>query len=143
MRVVWRARQTPLEPLAVAATGGAARTVASRLLERTDDELARLRGLSWANGLALEGPADALPWADGAAYFGRDPRAPKLLLPCALEPDAPLELWARALERALPRELAAPTLVLPDGQIAVSLAGARGVERVKVEEWLRSLEQLM
>ena len=103
------------------------------------NELALLRGLQWADGLALEGAEGTLPWADGALYVGRDARAPKLLLPCALEPDAPLELWARAFERALPRELAAPILVLPDSRSAVSLAGARNVERAKVEEWLRAL----
>lgn len=137
--VAWKARTEPLEPVAVAATGSAAQVLAQRLLERSDDELKRLRGVSWTHGLAIEGAENDLPWADGALYVGRDERAPKLLLPCALEPDAPLDLWARAFERGLERELAAPIVVLPNVHTAISLAGARGVERAKLQEWLQGL----
>ncbi len=138
----WKARTEPLQPVAVVATNEAARVLAKRLLQRSDEDLQQLRGVSWNEGLAIEGAFSLLPWADGALYVGRDACAPKLLLPCALEPDnAPLDLWARAFERSLEREIEAPIVVLPDVQIAVSLAGARGVERAKLEEWLLSVRE--
>ena len=136
--VVWRPRAEPLAALAVAATGSVARALARRVLERSDEELARLRGVTWADGLALQGEAGELSWADGAGFFGRDGRAPKFLWPCVLEPDAPLELFALALERAFEREIAPPILVLPNEHIAVSLASARPVERAILEAWLGS-----
>ena len=101
IEVNWRARAIPLEAVAVAATGVAARELGKRLLERSDDELKLVRGVSWNDGIALEGALEHLPWADGALYVGRDKAAPKLLLPCALEPDLPLDLWVRAFERGL------------------------------------------
>ncbi len=138
IEVKWRARNVPLEPVAVAATGSAARELAHRLLERSDDDLKLLRGVSWKDGLAVEGAFNELPWADGALFLGRDARAPKLLLPCALEPDVPLDLWARAFERGLEREMAAPIAVMPFVEIVVSLAEARSVERAKLRVWLAS-----
>ncbi|RYX80960.1 hypothetical protein EON83_26145 [bacterium] len=139
VEVRWRARVEPLEPTAVAATGDAARALAKRLLELSDDELKRLRGVSWEDGLALEGESAALPWVDGAFYLGHDAQAPRLLLPCALEPDAPLDLWARAFERQLKDELVSPLVVLPNQSLAVSLAGARAIERSVVESWLQTV----
>ena len=136
METHWRPRFEPLTPLAVAATGVAARALSKHLLERSNDELNRLRGVSWNEGLILEGDAGILPWVDGAFYLGHDPLAPKLLLPCALEPSVPLDLWAKAFERQLQRELAAPIAVLLEGHLAISLAGARSVERAKLEAWL-------
>lgn len=141
IEVVWRARTSPLEAVAVAATGKAARDLATRLLSRNDDELKGVRGVSWNDGLAFEGAPDNLPWADGALYLGRDGRAPKLLLPCALEPDVPLDSWTRAFERGLEREIAAPILVMPGVQIVVSLAEARSVERAKLEAWLVNIRE--
>ncbi|BCM92506.1 hypothetical protein IAD21_04386 [Abditibacteriota bacterium] len=138
VEVRWRPRAEPLEPVAVVATGSAARALAKRLLELPDDELKRLRGVSWNEGLALEGESQNLPWADGASYLGHDARAPKLLLPCALEPDAPLDLWARAFERQLKRELVAPLAILPQNNLAISLAGGRSLERAKLEVWLQT-----
>lgn len=133
MKIRWNARLEPLEPVAVAATGEAARQLARSLLSRTDEELKRLRGVSWLNGIAVEGAFAELPWADGALYLGRDERAPRFLWPSNLEPDgAPLELVARALERGL----ALPVLVLPGVQTLVSLAEARALEREKLEQML-------
>jgi len=142
--VLWRARTEPLEPVAVAATGSAAHELARRMLNRSDEELKRVRGVSWPDGLAFEGALNDLPWADGALFLGHDRRAPKLLLPCAIEPNVPLDLWARAFERGLEREMSAPILVMPSVQVVVSMAEARGVERAKLEAWLLSaLDQVV
>lgn len=134
--VSWRARETPLEPVAVIASGNVALALARRLLELSDEELKRFRGVSWEGGLAIEGDAVVLPWTDGVVYLGHDARAPRLLLPCALEPDAPLDLWARAFERQLAGDWAAPLMVLPQDKIAVSLGNARSLDRHKLEAWL-------
>lgn len=139
MKVEWKARSEPLEVVAVAATGEAARELARRLLERSDDELKRLRGVAWPDGLALEGTFDELPWANGALYFGR---VGPWVLPSNLEPDVPLELWTSALRRSLGDELTTPMLVLPGDQVVVSLAQARAVERAKLEAWLAPRTQL-
>lgn len=136
MKTLWKARFEPLEAVAVAATGGAARTLAQAVLARNDEELKLLRGVCWAGGVAFEGAFADLPWADGAVYLGRDARAPKFLWPSNVEPDAPLDLWVRALERGLAEEVAPPVLLLPDVQLLVSLAEARAVDRTRLEAWL-------
>ena len=136
VEVRWRARETPLEPVAVGATENAAIALARRLLEVSDEELKGLRGVSWTGGIAIEGDSGGLPWADGVFYLGHDARAPRLLLPCALEPDAPLDLWARAFERQLDGDWVAPLAVMPEGNIAVSLGNARALDRGKLEGWL-------
>jgi hypothetical protein len=85
--------------------------------------------------LLLVGPGEALPWADGALYLGRDPAAPALLLPTMLAPSVPLEL----LERALRRRLAAsgPLALLPRAGAVevVALAGARTVTAERLAQW--------
>lgn len=136
MRTQWRPRAVPLEVVALGATGDAARLVARRLLERPDEELARLRGVTWANGLAIEGEFALLPWADGALYFGR---VGGFLLPSNLEPTVPVDIWLRALGRALPRSVAPPVLVWPATHAVVSLAEARPIERARLEMWAGSL----
>jgi len=136
VKMGWRPRAVPLEVVALAATGDAARVVAHRLLRRPDEELARLRGITWKNGLAIEGEFALLPWADGALYFGR---VGSFLLPSNSEPNIPIDIWLRALQRALPRSIAAPILVWPATQAVVSLAEARPIERARLEMWARSL----
>jgi hypothetical protein len=43
------------------------------------------------------GSAFRLPWVDGIEYLGRDPAAPELLLPTALEPNVSVSLLPAAL----------------------------------------------
>jgi len=136
MKTLWVPRAAPLEVVALGARGEAARVVASRLLERPDDELKRLRGVTWRDGLALEGEFALLPWADGAQYFGR---VGGFLLPSNLEPNVPLAIYLRALPRAFPRSVLPPILVWPEPQTVVSLALARPIERAKLEAWMSSL----
>ena len=74
-----------------------------------------LMATAHADLLILTGPADALPWVDGARYIAPRPEAPMLWLPTHLRPDAPLDLLALALARKLPPAQAASSMLLwPD-----------------------------
>ena len=58
--------------------------------------------------------------------LGRDPSAPSLLLPTALEPDVPLPLFERAVV-ALARGATAPIVVLVDPPALVCAGAARPI----------------
>lgn len=137
IQVVWRPRQTPLEPVGLAARGEAARRLARRLLRRDDETLCRLSGVAALELLVLLGEAAELPWVDGAVYLGRDAGAPSLLLPATREPSAPLPLVERALlARARPAGTAPPYAVLLDPPLLASTVAARPIERPVLLAWL-------
>src|SRR5579871_6188987 len=122
--VAFRPRAVPLAPVAVAARGEAAAALASRLARRDDAALGRLSGVSAPGLLLVIGAVEELPWVDGVVYLGRDPAAPSLLLPTALEPDVPAPLFERAvLARA--RSAAPPIAVLVDPPALVGAGAAR------------------
>ncbi len=121
----WRPREAPLAPCAVAGSGPAARALARRAAGR------RLDGVAGDDVIVLLGDADALPWADGVVYLGRDARAPSLLLPTALEPAWPVALFERAL---LARHPGTPLAVF--GGFIVPLGGARPVAPDRLAAWL-------
>lgn len=138
--VAFRPRAGPLAPLAVAARGEAAAAIAERLLARDDAALAKLSGVTAAGVILIAGEAEALPWADGVLYLGRDPAAPSLLLPTALEPDVPAPLFERAvLARAA--SLIAPVAVLVDPPALLSAGSARPVERRLLAAFLRAARE--
>ena len=95
------------------------------------------RGVQGLAGVAGEGVlillGTDLPWADGAVYLGRDPRAPGLLLPTLLSPDVPLDL----LERAVARRMLLPVAWLPAPTALVSLASAGPVDPARLEHLAR------
>jgi len=134
--VSFRPRATPLAPVAVAARGRAAAALATRLARRDDAGLARLSGVSGPGFLLVIGAAEDLPWIDGVVYLGKDPAAPSLLLPTALEPDVPAPLFERAvLGRA---SFAAPPIaVLVDPPALAGTGVARPVRRAELEAFLR------
>src|SRR5438445_398801 len=133
--VTWHPRTIPLAPVAMAAQGDAARQLAQRLLNREDETLALLRGVSGQNLLVILGEETRLPWVDGAIYLGHHADAPTLLLPTALEPSVPLALWERALQRHAP-DLAPPIAALPGTHTLLSLAAARPIARETLLRWL-------
>lgn len=135
LTVAFRPRAAPLAPVAAAARGAAARALAERLLARDDEALAKLAGVAAPDLILVLGESDALPWVDGVLYLGRDPAAPALLLPTALEPDVPAPLLERAV---LARERAAPVAVLVEPRQLVSAAAARPVERARLAAFLRA-----
>jgi hypothetical protein len=104
----WLPREPPLEACAVVAFGEAAKKL------RVPKSMPCIRT---AEMVLLIG--DDLPWADGVVYLGRDPAAPKLLLPTTLRPDVPLDLFERAL---LKKFEDAPLAVIGDRVISAGHA---------------------
>lgn len=133
--VSWGPRDEPLAPLAVAARGSAARALAARLARCDDAALARLTGVAGPSLLIALGDGHALPWVDGVAYLGRDPRAPSLLVPTALAPDVPIALLERAL-LGRGEGIAAPIAVLVGPPALVGLGAARPIGRAPLEAWI-------
>jgi hypothetical protein len=133
----WGPRAEPLDPVGVAARGKAARVLAERLLARDDEALARLHGVAGEDLLVVLGEAPELPWADGATYLGRDPRAPSLLLPTTRQPSVPLPLLERALIARAQRVPNAPPplAVLLDPPLLASTLKAWPINRVRLLMW--------
>jgi len=131
----WRVREPPLEPVAAAATGEAARALAERLLALPDERLAALGGVAGPEVLVVTGEKGDLPWVDGVQYLGRDPEAPGLLLPTTLSPAVPLPLVERAvmLRRRTP---VTPMAVVLEPPMLIPLDGARKVDRAVLRQWL-------
>ncbi|WP_394847018.1 hypothetical protein LZC95_06065 [Pendulispora brunnea] len=133
--VTFSARGDPLEPVGVVGVGPAALALARRVLAEDNATLARWRGVTAQNALLLLGASDALPWVDGAHYLGRDPAAPRLLMPTTHRPDVPLEAFERALLHHA-ASLAPPLAILLEPRCIVSVAEARPVMRELLQAWV-------
>ena len=132
--IAWRPRSAPLEPVGMAARGEAARALARRLLARSDEDLARLTGVAGQDLVVVLGDSSLLPWVEGAAYLGRDARAPSLLLPTNREPTVPLPLVERALILRAGHQKAEPPLaVLLDPPLLASVLEARPLVRRRLQ----------
>lgn len=132
----FQSRLTPLAPIAVAASGAAARGLAIRLLAHVEANGSSLSGVRAGDVLVVLGPTDALPWAPGVTYLGADPDAPGLLLPTTLAPTVAGWLFARAV---LKREPAVPVAVLPFACALVSVAEARTIDAASLRAFLGAL----
>lgn len=128
-------RSDILDPLAVVGVGPVARALADRLLRLTDDQLLGLRGLVGDDLLLVLGQTEALPWVDGVEYLGRDPGAPRLLIPAMLRPVVALDVFERAIARHA-STIASPWAVLVSPARLISVADARPIERRLLEAWL-------
>jgi hypothetical protein len=128
-------RSIALDPVAAVGFGPVARTLAKWLLLLSDDRLGALRGVAGDGLLAIVGESEVLPWVEGIAYLGRDPGAPRLLLPTSMQPLAPLEAFERAIARHASPE-PAPWAVLAAPPCVFSMAGARMVQRERLKGWL-------
>lgn len=135
MRVSFVQRIQPLTPSAAAGVGPVARALGERLLGLEDEHLQRLRGAAGKDVLVILGEAESLPWVDEIAYLGRDPSAPRLLLPTALAPDVPVPLLEKALFERLP-EPTAPLVVLAAPRRIVPVSSALPLSRASLERWL-------
>jgi hypothetical protein len=133
--VRWGPRAEPLEPLAVVGEGDVALALARRVLSETDARLATWSGVAGTGVLILLGPADSLPWVDGAVYLGKDSAAPSLLMPCALAPSVAASMLERAL-LARVGNAGTPVAVLPASGHLVPVGAARPVSRVTLTAWL-------
>lgn len=110
------------------------RAEVTSILERFDDERpAGLIGVVTEAWLVVLGAAEALPWTAGARYFGRDERAPQLLLSTALAPTLPVDL----LERSIARRARAPGPWLLDDQSheVISVSAARRFSLERLSGW--------
>lgn len=123
LAVRWVARAVALAPVAVHAEGPARLRLRDALLRRAS--LAGLAGVGNAAVLVIAG--EALPWAEGVGYLGRDPDAPGVLLPTLRRPAVPLDLFASAVLARVPRE-GWPVAVIEPG-LLVPLGSARGLGR--------------
>ncbi|MCE9580315.1 MAG: hypothetical protein K8W52_44770 [Deltaproteobacteria bacterium] len=133
--VTWAARARPLPARAVVAIGGAARALGRRIAALDDDALAALDAVVGAELLLVRGDAERLPWVDGVVYLGRDPDAPDLLVPTALEPSVPAAVLARAVRARIAE---APVAVLASPHLLVPCAGARAIDRGLLAAWLEA-----
>jgi hypothetical protein len=130
-------RLEPLAPVAAAASGSAARALVERLLRMDDEQLETLRGAAGRDVLIVTGETDALPWADGTVYLGRDPQAPRLLLPCALVPDIAPDVFERAIARHA-ASLPPPWAILTAPPRVFSAAPASLITRAYICRWLEA-----
>jgi hypothetical protein len=137
MRIPFVPRPDVLDPVAVVGLGPVARALARRLLRRGEEGLGALRGAAGDDVLVVLGAAEALPWVDGVNYLGRDPGAPRLLLPTMVRP----AVAADAFERAIARHAAvlpSPWAVLPDARRVFSIAHADPIDRALLGRWLEA-----
>lgn len=138
--LAWHPRRVPLEPVGMAARGEATRALVRRLLTRSDEDLGRLSGVSGPGMLLLLGAAADLPWVEGAAYLGRDPHAPSLLLPTNRHPEISLPLVERALLARAARQGAEPPIaVLLDPPLLASALEARPLVRARLQSWVQEM----
>ena len=105
------------------------------MLFRSGVRLAKWKGVTTPDTLLLLGEADLLPWVDGVGYLGADASAPHLLLPTNRQPSVPLDLFEQALLRLSPYP--PPLAIIPERNLAVSVANARELAWDNLNLWLR------
>jgi hypothetical protein len=129
-------RAEPLVPGAVLAFAAVAPALAAALLALPEAQLSRLRGVLGPGMLLVLGAEADLPWADGAQYLGREPSAPELWLPCAVGPDVPASLLARALEQRFRTSgVLPPFAVSLQPPRVVPLHTEEPLARARLERW--------
>jgi hypothetical protein len=128
-------RQDLLLPVAAAACGKAARALAERLLQCSDDQLSSLRAAAGKDVLIIAGETEALPWVDGTVYLGRDPLAPRLLIPAMMQPDVAADVFERAIARQAVL-LPPPWAVLIAPPRVFSAAYVTAIDRAHILRWL-------
>ena len=131
------ARSPPLPPRAVVGLGAAARALGLRLFDGPDETLRQLNVVAGDGLLVALGPADLLPWVDGAIYLGSDAAAPALLMPTTQATALHPQLVERAL-RGLPGLKHGQLAVLPRQQRIVCLSRASPAGRQSLLAWLEA-----
>lgn len=111
-----------------------ARSEVSRVVERLQAAGDRLTGVATSELLVVLGPAEDLPWTPCVRYFGRDERAPRLLLSTAEAPELPLDLLERALLRGA--RGAGPWLFDERTMTVIGLSAARRLAPERLAAWL-------
>lgn len=129
----WQDRAVPLAPRAILAIESTAERLAKKLLKLKDEDLALLRGAGTSRLILLLGPSDRLPWVDGVQYYGIDPVAPSLFLPCHRIPTIDLAIVYKAF---LNITKGAQHLICPKRKWLVPAGSARPVHRDAIAKWL-------
>ena len=137
MRIPFVPRPDVLDPAAAVGLGPVARALARRLLRLGEEALSALRGAAGDDVLVVLGAAETLPWVDGVAYLGRDPGAPRLLLPTTSRPAVAADTFEQAIARHA-AALASPWAVLPDARRVFSVAQADPIDRALLGRWLEA-----
>ena len=114
----WRAAADERAPRAVVAHGAAVPRLLARVKAAAADVRAQWSATAAPGLLVVFGPAETLPWADGARYAAPHPDAPALWLPTHAEPSLAVDLLWRALERRFARS---PLLLWPEPSLAIPL----------------------
>ena len=128
-------REDPLDPVCVVGIGAVGRALARVVRARISHDGERLSGMVARDIVLFMGEAGRLPWVDGVLYLGRDPRAPRLLLPTQQGPSVPIDAFERAIRRRAPH-LAGPLAILLEPARILSVAEARPVDPATLDAFL-------
>ena len=131
--VRWLPREPPLRPGALFAPCDAVQALLRRLAELAAEQRSQLWGLASPGGVFVQGPTEALPWVRGGTYLARTDEAPGLWMPTHRRPDVPIDLYARALRRAMQRPRGELAVLPADGRVAIL-----GAPRPLDTAWLAS-----
>lgn len=118
----WRPVDAAVMPRAVVAHGLAARRLHARLSQLPSDRREALEVSAAPGWLVVLGTSDNLPWADGVRYAAPAAAAPSLWLPTHVEPEVPVDLLARALNKRHGRQ---PVLLWNSPAVAFPLDATR------------------
>jgi hypothetical protein len=114
----WCVDPSPPEPHGAVAWRGTARRLHARLTQLPLSLQTRLLASASCDLLIVTGSPTDLPWVPGVAYATRCTEAPTLWRPTLLQPDVPMDLLARSLQRLHARE---PLLLWPEPAAVVPL----------------------
>jgi hypothetical protein len=132
LQINWRSRFDSLQPLAVIGFDAAAVRLKGKLLSLDDERLSSLQGVFAQNLLFVAGETENLPWADNVIYLGKDSRAPSIFIPTNRLPEAPLDLF----EKALLLRFAAQKPFAVVGNLIIPVGEMRPVSRKVLSEIL-------
>jgi hypothetical protein len=118
----WRPVDTAAAPRAAVAHGLCARRLHARLSQLPSDRRETLEVSAAPDWLVVMGAPDNLPWADGVRYAAPAAGEPSLWLPTHVEPDVPVDLLSRALQRHHGRQ---PLLLWNSPAVVFPLDAAR------------------
>ena len=100
----WRADPSPPAARAAVAWHAASRSLHARLAALPPAVQSRLQASASRDVLIVTGALEDLPWAPGVAYATCCAEAPTLWRPTVAQPDVPIDLLARSLQRRHARE---------------------------------------
>ncbi|SHH13754.1 hypothetical protein [Massilia sp. CF038] len=131
--LLWSERSEALPPSGMVTAGAVTRRLLARLRSVDGQALSRLSVAATRDLLVLIGPADELPWVDGARYCAPDPDVHSLWVPTNMRPVLPPDLIRRS---AAARAGDGVLLLWPSPEQFVPLESARSLTP-EVLDWLK------